>query len=250
MEVRGLAFALVGSVAVAGLCGQSFGVYSGLSTELYSTVTADGASRSVWRVYANFNNPNDALYSVYGSPTLGALVIESRNSTNTGAGSAFYNPALGTNHAPSLASIGGNPNVAWDTFATIGVAVSDQAPFGDQTSFSPGFPNIAGTSVTSTNAAWYVTPTMDEDGNPGTPAIDNPQAQAGFAGDGDLLNRVLLLQLTVNAGDNVRGTANLVVFNAAGGAQQILSQQTFSSIPAPGALGLLALAGLRRRRRS
>ena len=227
--------------------------YQGLSAELHTTVLAGGTLRSVYRVYANFNNPQDRLHSVYGSPTLGAMTLQSRNALNTGVGGAFFNTAGGIT-APTAEAIGLNPAAQWDTFATIGVSVADQAPYGDQTSLTPGFPPIAGSNYTTNNAGWFVTPTFDHDGLPETEPIPSPQAEAGFAGDGDALSRVLLAQLTVNAGEHVAGTVNIVVFHAGEGLQGssfILAQQTFGSIPAAGALPLLGLAGLlgRRRRR-
>lgn len=226
--------------------------YNGLSVELHTTVTIDGTARSVWRVYANFTNEADRLDALYGSSSLGALTLQSLDVNGTGPGSSFYNLPLGGDTAPGLKQISFNPNVMWDTFVTIGVSIKEQAPYGDQTLLSPGFPPLIGANYTTTAAGWFITPTFDHDGNPETKPILNPQAEAGFLNDGDLLPRVLLAQLTVNAGDHVAGTANIVVFESdgqGGGASSILAQQTFTSVPAPAALALLALAGVRARRR-
>jgi hypothetical protein len=67
---------------------------------------------------------------------------------------------------------------------------------------------------------------------------------------------VFLTQLTVNAGNHVRGTWAMGGVNniplAGGMTFQTISNQTFSSIPAPGALAIIAFAGLasHHRRRS
>ena len=249
------------SCGVAGAIGGSLmlsnsaqAAYTGLSAELHTTVTIDGVARSVYRVYANFTDSGDRLYSVYGSPTIGAMTIQSYDQFG-GAGSAFYDVA-GNNKAPTQSQINAIPSIQWDTFVTIGVSVADQAPFGDETTFTPGFVGITGNSYSNSNGGWYLTPTIDHDNNPGTPEIVSPQSEAGFAGDGDLANRVMLLQLTVNAGDHVAGTVNLVAFNntaLAGGTigSQIIAQQSFNTIPGAGALALLGVAGAfgsRRRR--
>jgi MYXO-CTERM domain-containing protein len=243
--------AMVGAGVIA-VSSSAQASYNGLSVELHTSVTIDGTARSVYRVYANFTHADDALHAVYGSPTVGALTVQSLNADGSGPGSNFFNLPLGGNTPPSLEEIGINPNVEWDTFATIGVSIADQAPYGDQLILSPSFPTIAGFNYTSTNAAWLLAPTIDHDNDADTPAIASPQSLAGFAGDNDLLPRVLLAQLTVNAGDNVAGMMNLVVFEsdgAGGGTSVILEQQSFTSVPAPAALALLGLAGLRSRRR-
>jgi hypothetical protein len=261
--VRKISKRVVSSVGVAGavasllwLTVPAQAAYNGLSVQLHTVANIDGNIKSIYRVYANFTDPADRLYSIYGSPTLGALTLNSLNINGTGPGGAFYNSGANGNSAPSQETIGLFPNAQWDTFATIGVSVADQAPFGDQTSFSPGFPNIAGSSFTTSNGGWFVTPTFDHDNNSDTPQIVNPQSEAGFAGDGDVLNRVMFLQLTVNAGEHVAGTVNLAVFNnsgvAGGAGSQIIAQQTFNSVPVPSALALLGVASLvgsRRRRK-
>ena len=71
---------------------------------------------------------------------------------------------------------------------------------------------------------------------------------------GDPLLRVLMMQLTVNAGDNVRGTVNISGINQtglAGASSFTLSNQTFNSFtaPAPSVLTLLGLAALYTHRR-
>jgi MYXO-CTERM domain-containing protein len=150
----------------------------------------------------------------------------------------MYNNSFGSSVAPAQAFVTAFPELAWDTFGTIGLAVQPgtgglitQAP-------STGFPNaiFEGTGGSSNNFSFAAG---------GQPAFSQIDASG----------RVLLAQFTVHAGEHIRGTigsvagfeetglAGLTTFSENGG--------TFNSVPAPGALALLGLAGLvgsRRRR--
>ena len=218
--------------------------YLGLSVTV-TPQTVAGTLRNVYRVYANFSDPNDYLTVVFGSPTLGNMVIQSRNLTDTGPGSNFVNIVGGGATAPSLSAIAANPDVAFDTFVTIGVPVSDlgsgPAPSQDLTSLSPGFG--AGIGNVSTydngNGGWFTPGPVD-------------QGRAGYLGDGDSLLRVLMMQLTVSSTSCVRGTVNLSGVNntpLGGGQSFTIGGQTFVCIPTPGTLALLAFAGFAGRGR-
>lgn len=220
--------------------------YSGLAIELHSTVNIRGGSFDIWRVYANFSDPGDRLVIGFGSPTLGPISIESRNSSDTGAGNPFFN--VGNNiTAPTMDQISSDSSFQWNTFVTIGTPIADLVPGGDEILLTPDFKGISGTSWVQDNQAWLVPPTID-----GVPPI---QSVANWQGDGDAANRVLMMQLTVTAGDNVRGTINLGWFKPTGFGEFEIQEpiQTFNSftVPGPGAmfgLGLLALLQRTRRR--
>jgi hypothetical protein len=232
---------IVGNVADAS--------YQGLTVVLHTIVDPSGATplQSVWRVYALFSDPGDFVTSVAGSPTLGNLSIQSRNALDSAVGGAFFN-AGGGSTAPGQTLVSALPNAEWDSFATIGLAIVPDG-FVDETGTSPGFPTfIVGTSLESNNAGWFTA---------------GPQPQ-GTAGNGifnvDPINNpgewgVLIMQLTVNAGNNVRGTVAIGGGNnnplAGQTTFQTNADQVFNSFPAPGALALLGLAGVvssRRRR--
>jgi hypothetical protein len=219
--------------------------YAGLTIELHTSVSISGSDYDVWRLYANFPNPGDRLVIGFGSPTLGPISIESRNATDTGAGNPFFN--VGDNiAAPTMELINDDDAYRWDTFVTIGTPIADLVPGGDETQLTPGFDGIEGTSWIQNNQAWFVPPTIDE-----VPPI---QSVANWQGDGDSQNRVLMMQLTVSAGDNVRGTINLGWFKPLGFGDFEIQEpvQTFNSftIPAPGSmLGLAVMTLLRGRRR-
>ena len=236
MKVKTLS-ALAGLGGALILSGSADAAYVGLSTQLHTTVSIAGVSHDVYRVYANFTSALDQLTVVSGSGAAGPITISQLNAAGNGPGSGFYNNAFGGPPGPEpgvLPSFA--PELQWDTFVTIGAAVGPQ-PAPDATSLSPGFVGglITGTGATAGDSAWFVTP-------------DAPQSIAGA----DL--SVMMAQLTVQAGQHVAGTVNISGVTAAiagGGESFTANGQTFSSIPAPGALALLGLAGLvgsRRRR--
>jgi MYXO-CTERM domain-containing protein len=249
MKVKTLS-ALAGLGGALILSGTADAAYLGVGAQLHTTVTISGAQRSVWRVYAVFSNPDDYLTSVAGSGELGPLTIQSLNAAGTAPGSNFYQNAFGGETAPNAEVVKKSPNAAWDTFATIGVAVDDGT---DATGLSPGFPTfISGNQLgPNSNIAWFTKGAQ-------------PQGRAGAGTVGAFINNyaatplvgmgVLLAQLTVNAGGNVAGTFAVGVDLAGGvaGGQSIANQSfTTAPIPAPGAIALLGLAGLvgsRRRR--
>ena len=217
--------------------------YTGLQVTLQHIMLQNGTPLNVYRVYAAYSNPNDYLTAVAGSPTIGNLVIQSRDSTGSSPGSTFYNdPPGGGITAPLAYYVALDPDLQWDTFVTIGVSIADQAPGGDQTKVSPGFHGIGDvTELNNNNVGWFTNPTE--------------QGRAGFLGDGDPLLRVLCMQLTVSSTSSVRGTVSISGINdipLAGGQGFLTNGQTFNSIPLPGALPLVGLAALliRGRRRS
>lgn len=237
---------------------QTNAAYLGLGIT-HQTVNTGGALRSVFRVYAVFNNPDDYLTSGAGSAILGPLNIQSRNVSDTGPGSNFYNPG-GSGAAGNLApSSPDSPNY-WGTYVTIGISDATQGTGGtpdlpaDETGLSPGFPNfINGTQLVSSDMAWFT-------------AGATEQGRAGHWGTGTFVNGgfilsgygVQLMQLTVNAGSRVKGTLAIGVDLAGGVAGgQSIGGQTFSAPltwpppPAPGALSAFTIAamfGPRRRR--
>jgi hypothetical protein len=223
--------------------------YQGLSIEQHTTTMIGGNPYDVYRVYANFSDANDRLVVGFGSPSMGAMTVQTRNEDDSDFGDALFNTPGGVT-APSQLEIDANPAAQWDTFASIGVSIADQAPDGDLTSLTPGFGQIQGNNWSQNNAAWYVLPTIDHDNNPGTPEVPPPQTLASFAGDGNAALRVLMLQLTVVSGQNVRGTLNLGWFPplGGGGGQIVIDEpfETFNSftIPGPGAIALLVIGGV------
>jgi len=227
MKVKTLS-ALAGLGGALIMSGESQANYTGLTVQLHTQVVINGVNRSVFRVYANFTEGDDLLFSWNGP-------IEDPMQINGGG-----------KNTPAV------PNIKWGTFATIGVNIADQGsgptpeiPSIDQTGVSPFFPAfIVGTSFLNSGAVF-------------APPQQGPtsQGRADYAPDGDGALRVLMMQLTVNAGGNVSGQVDVAVQlnvdGIAGGTTITFEDQSFNSVPAPGALALLGLAGLvgtRRRR--
>lgn len=232
--------------ALAGLGGAMIlstsanAAYQGLVVLKHTTVTLPAGTFDSYRVYAKFSDAGDYLLAVSGSPLLGTMTIQNRNAGNTGAGTGFFNPA-GTNSAPVIT--GYSPAAfTWETFVTIGGPVYSAANI---TGLSPNFPEFApGTQYQTGDASWFATgPTTQ-----GSAANGIALAGGGFG--------VMMMQLTVATGENVRGTVAVTYLNntgLAGTTSFSSTNQTFDSfgIPAPGAFALLGVAGLvgsRRRR--
>lgn len=196
--------------------------YQGLHVQLHTNANVDGQIRSVWRVYALFSDPGDFVTSVAGAPSLGSMHIQSLDSSGQFPGSNFFNQA----------------DQPYDTAPAIGVVYD-----GD---FAPQFSSfINGNEFINSSYGWFTTG--------GTPQGQAANGVADVGGSGNW--GVFIMQLTVNAGDHVRGTVAIGGINnnplAGGTTFQTPSNQTFNSFPAPGSVAVLALAGvvgLRRRR--
>lgn len=218
--------------------------YTGLSTIHYTTVNVGGGPKWVFRVYANFTNANDYFTGCQGSSTLGPVAIKSAVPSGL-PGSNFFNPGGASSKTAPMTPDG---VIEWGTFVTVGVSLATQgsgptsAP--DMTGLTPGFPNfINGNSLVNDNMGWF-TPGPVE------------QGRAGYLGDGDAQLRVLIMQLTVDAGSTVKGTVAVNGVNSGSLAATFQAAgQTFFAFPpppAPSGLAVFAIAGLhgRRRRRS
>lgn len=159
------------------------------------------------------------------------------------------------NVAPATAQVTLNPSHAFDSFVSIGRTLNDSA-----TSFAPDAAtfgaltnNMQGSSWSTYgggagNAGWFVA------GSPvqGQGALGSTTAghgNWGVANDG--VYRVLLAQITVGAGVDIEGDLGAIGGSTGAGAAswEVLEGLYFNTIPAPGALALLGLAGLAGRRR-
>ena len=220
--------AAAGAMFVASAASADF---AGVSVEQVSNPdwVANGyAGFTTYRVYVNFTSDADMMTSVFGAPGLPL-------SMNSSDGS-FYNssgPGLASNFAPD--DFTAPPFNLWDNQWDTYVSLDATMASGNVTSYAPSGAAIgADTSdlagnFTLTNHSWFVTPD------------DQDSSGQGIAGS-DM--RVMIAQLTVAEGEDVFGTINIALRD---GTQ--LTGLEFTSIPAPGALALLGLAGLASRRR-
>jgi len=257
MKIRSiLALATVGPATL--ITAPASAVYTGLEVSLQQVSLQNGTLMNRFRVYATFSDPQDYLCIAYGNQT-SPIRIESRNVTDTGVGSAFFNAITSHSTAPTALELCGGvdsgtnpiapvPNAAYDTFFTVGVTNANDAPGHDDTMPSPNsppwLPFVSSPTFSSVAAGWLLHGPME-------------QGRSGWTGDGDLPLRVLMMQLTVSSTSSVRGTVSVGGVNntpLAGATSFDISGQTFGLIPGPGALGLLSVGlwtiGSGRRRRT
>jgi len=175
------------------------------------------AGHTTYRIYAGTDGEVDAVYGD-GANTLSVNSDSGFwNGTGTGATAADNNNAFWSifpsNEFDSMVTIGMTHVNSGGTMSNIGI---------DFTAFN------AGGNISTDNGSWYSTP-------------DQPNV---LAVDG----RVLIMQLTVADDDHAYGVVNMQ------GKDANLDNWTasgveFDTVPAPGALALLGLAGLAARRR-
>jgi uncharacterized protein (TIGR03382 family) len=206
--------------------------FTGLSTETRS----NAFGIDVIGVYANFDAVGDSLTIVAGTP-LNPLSINV-------VGGTFYQHTAGSDRAPIDAAVGVFPSLAYDTFVTIGVSLVD--PDGndggqplDLMFLSPTWSGFGPSSLFSVNDFWSAPPApIGQQGNPFNPGFD--------AGDG----RTLIGQFATTDGSGFEGS---MLLQGTSGGVPFQTVANFShTIPTPGALALIGVAGLatRRRRRS
>ena len=192
---------------------------------LKTTIKDNPFGLLVVNVYAIFDRPGeDHMIAVAGTPLNPLSVVVE--------GGTFYNHAFGvaSNQPPDPALIAVFPELAFDSFVTIG----KKTLAGSDLTITPGMALIGGSVWSFDDAGWAVTPENPQ-GNPFDPVNS-------FPGTG----QILIAQFSTVNGTEIHGT---LLLKFVGSAQAYVG---FTSIPAPGALALLGAAGLigtRRRRR-
>jgi len=196
--------------------------YAGLSTDTFSesgtNLLGQSWSVDVVRLFVELEDAGDRVDSVFGSAD-NELVI--------GTTAAFNQIAQGGNSSlqinTSLFAV--YNSLEFDTFVTIGLYNSTGDALLVQ---AVDFSNFD-TEVSTSNGTWTVTP-------------DDPQGEA-------VGGRVLIGQFSFAAGTggeaSMYGNVNVQGKNADGSTWQVVDKW----LPAPGALALLALAGIAGRRR-
>lgn len=219
MKVNAFVAAGLGSLILASAASADF---TGWSSEIKGTASAAG-DIGFWvvNIYGDFTNSGDRLLSVIGADY------------NSAGDQGLYHNPFSTGLEPNPLFFPVDPNLQWDSFVTIGhkttVVGQPTTAFDPDGEWSP---------VTGGFTGGYFIPG------------DAPQ---GLAGDS---LKVLIAQLTIqnpDASAAVGGTATVAWEGGgiAGGGTQFTEIDFLVSIPAPGALALLGLAGLagtRRRR--
>ncbi|MHC5002047.1 MAG: EF-hand domain-containing protein [Planctomycetota bacterium] len=158
------------------------GDFDGVTAELAAQPTIDGVEWDVWRVYAQVTNPEDRITFCSGNGT-NPVMIEA------GGPNGFYqNETFGPNNIePSSVLIELDPDLAHDTFMTIGTEVLNEAPTQTQGLDSPGW---LCDRLILRNGGWYRLP-------------DQPLTVAGPS------LQVLIAQFTVDRGAALAGSLRI-----------------------------------------
>ena len=210
---------LTAGVGTLIFAGNATADFNGMSWTVSSSSYGD-----TYLIYADVDAGSE-LHAVYGDDNV-ALNIEGT--------SAFYQNAFGGATVASMnpAFFPVFPSLVYDSFVTIGLTTNVGnnlqgigVDFGDMTA-GTGFEG-AGGAIWTDNGTWFVTP-------------DDAQAV-------EVDGRVLIGQFTVASGEGVSGTLNMQGSDADGTWEA--TGISFNTVPAPGALALLGLAGISARRR-
>jgi hypothetical protein len=198
-----------------------------------------------WGIYAIFDTPagpgqaGDFMSAVAGTPDAPLNITVWQDTEKTIPGLLYQN-AYGGDTPPAQSVIDVYPSLAYDTFVTIGIK---STPPADQMMMTP-WPGFGPSSLNLTNAAWGVGTGMPQ-GDPYNPNY--------VQGNGT----VLIAQFSSSLGEYLSGTFLIqwLADKDHDGALDPDAYQdvvSFNTVPTPGVLGLLGLAGVmiaRRRRR-
>jgi hypothetical protein len=244
------AFALTAAAAPLFIAGAAQAGIVGLTVRFVDPTSAAqaGGANGTWaangypsllldtyRVYAQFNAADSVL--AVGDLFIGGTVFNLSTDSPT-----FFNSigAFGNNglQKPTDFTVIPGPmgyTAQWDSYLTIDALGAVSLAPGLTTALGAtamGMGGLVGNSFAIDNTGWSTTPA-------GNNTVFNPSS--GF-------HEAPILQLTVDEGDNVWGDDIIITTSTAN-----TGPFSFHSIPAPGALALLGLAGLTgssRRRRS
>ena len=208
------------SAAALIVSSSAFADFTGATITVQQLVTG----YDTYNVFLNFSNPLDKMLAVNGD-------VEGGFSALSYNGGELYNvDAFGAlADDTGLYQTTPGANVLGDSFLTLGDQASDVQFSPDFLGGTAGQSVVLGSSFSQENNGGYF------DSNPGSGLFDG--------GTG-----ILVAQLTVASGEDITFTGTASFNDASGG----LSAAAFSvtTVPAPGALALLGLAGLGRRRRA
>ncbi len=186
----------------------------------------------VCNVYAEFDNAgNDYMTLVAGTPNTPLEI------TVLGGGT-FHNVFGGGNTPPTTMAVNMNPDLAYDSFYTIGL----KSVSGTDNIILLYIDSLFGTMISSTTDGSWAVP-----GFPNVTGQNDPfDAVNSFPGNG----QILIGQFSTSTGTGIRMAGEL--YASSDGNRIFETPISFTHlIPTPGAVGLLGAAGMigRRRRR-
>lgn len=190
----------------------------------------------VMRFYAVFNDPTDVMF-FFGSTSVQPLSLNVINPSGRQFFESFTNNIL----PPHISNTLTDPNSAFDSWLTIGAAGLQDDPL-DALFATPTMPTsmLNGLNIPADRDGIAMQPFISTN-----PDVFNPLAMP------DANGRILFAQITIQRGTRYSFSGSLAFFP--GGDRNFEIERTFSiaSVPAPGVISLLAVAGLlgRSRRR-
>ena len=239
---------VLGSLALAVSASADFTGWKMLNKGQYDTGLAflgpDVGVVDVWNLYLNFDNEFDTINGIFvvtEEPFTSMIHSSDLKDKFDGKGGGFWNWGLAGStplDADGIYAVDPAAGNA-DTYLTIGLKAGTFPKLGDGAFFAPGAAMVLGDSGIlndsgSINELFSYSATPDD-------------AQS-FPVDG----QILVLQIAVLKGQHASGIWN-IQWGTVGGQGPIQTRFQWTTVPAPGALALLGLAGLagaRRRRRS
>ena len=205
----------------------------GLTAGVSSLILAASASADFqgvsWTVSSGaYGDTYQIFVDVDAGSQLNAVYGDDVNSLSIDGTSAFYQNMFGQATVAGMnpALIIAFPSLVFDSFVTIGLETNVGNAMLDIGIDFSGFE--AGGGIWTDNGSWFATP-------------DDAQVY-------EVNGQVMIGQFTVAAGEGVSGTINLQGKNA-DLSNWTATNVSFNTVPAPGALALLGLAGLAARRR-
>ena len=130
-------------------------------------------------VYAQFSEADDHLVAVCGT-ALSPLDISV-------TGGTFFQHPFGSDSAPIMNLLKVFPDLAWDTFVTIGMGPNSG---NDNTLLMPPWPGFAPSTLTTTDSGWFITPADTQ----GAPDNDGRVLLGQFTYDGTAIEGRMLVQ--------------------------------------------------------
>jgi MYXO-CTERM domain-containing protein len=206
------------SAAALIVSGSAFADFGSASYTVESAV----AGYDTYKIFLNFTSPADKLLAINGDVAGGYSAISYE-------GGELYNALFAGVLSDDTGQYAAFAGMEGDSYFTIGGQTD--------TSFSPGFlagnTGADGSVVNGSSFSWE---------NNGGYFDSDPGSGAFDSGSG-----ILVAQLTVASGEDITfgGTAS---YNSEAG-DLTFASFSVTTVPAPGALALLGLAGLGRRRR-
>ena len=240
MQVRFIASA--SALAIASVSSAAFVGYFTTVTQ----VTSGGVLLDQYRVVARFNGPTDTVLNVFNftytgggeGDVYGAFYHKDNSSYNGGVLSKAY----GT-WSPTLT---GSPtlNRPFDSYLVIGGAATAT----NTTNADPSW-NSGGSGAHAGGASGWNRADLLNNGTMGWFNSSPPNLQGRVGVSGNTATDVLLGQFVIDRGGNAGNWALTIGYNDGVAGSPVQFATNSFSLPTPGAIALLGLAGLAGRRR-